>query len=532
MAANKIPHGDHGLSALRQALAHLNAGRLSEAEALCRAVLKATPHEAQAWQLLGGIALQRGEADAAVAHFRQAVSAAPRTAQAHSNLGAALLATGQIEDAIGALRSAIRHDPKYGSAYTNLGDALLKAGRLEEALTALRRAVSLLPTDAKAHTNLGAALTRLQQPDEAVTVLLKAIALNPRMPQAHDNLGGAYSALGQFERAGECHSKALELQPVFRDASQNRAMLYLTMGRFSEGWRDYLERFSVRQMTVPLHRTALEADLSGQRILLGKDQGLGDEVFFLRFAPELKRRGASIAYLAGAKIAALFRRLPFLDAVVDETALQQSWDKVISIGDLPHILAMATSQDAPPSLAIPVLPDRLAEQKAALAAFGPPPYIGVTWRAGLDQARSLFKTVPLARIGAALKQAPGTLVALQRLPEKGEIETLAKAAGRPVHDMTALNDRLEDMLALLSLLDDYVTVSNTNVHLSAAVGRGGRVLVPHPPEFRWMATGATSPWFPGYRVYRQDVSGSWDAAMAALAADLAAGASASRPDAR
>ncbi len=86
--------------------------------------------------------------------------------------------------------------------------------------------------------------------------------------------------------------------------------------------------------------------------------------------------------------------------------------------------------------------------------------------------------------------------------------------------MTSLNDDLEDMLAVLALMDEYVTVSNTNVHLRAGAGRTSRVLVPNPPEYRWMAEGTESPWFPGCKLYRQKVDGAWDEALAALARDL------------
>ncbi len=92
--------------------------------------------------------------------------------------------------------------------------------------------------------------------------------------------------------------------------------------------------------------------------------------------------------------------------------------------------------------------------------------------------------------------------------------------GRAVLDLTALNSDLEAMLALVGALDDYVTVSNTNVHLRAAVGRQSRVVVPNPPEFRWMARGAECPWFPGTTVYRQDVAGDWARALDQLGADL------------
>jgi hypothetical protein len=88
-----------------------------------------------------------------------------------------------------------------------------------------------------------------------------------------------------------------------------------------------------------------------------------------------------------------------------------------------------------------------------------------------------------------------------------------------VADFTALNDDLEQMLALMSLIDEYVGVSNTNVHLRALANRPTRVLVPCPAEWRWMAAGA-SPWFPGSGVYRQTPDSRWEDALGALRRDL------------
>jgi ADP-heptose:LPS heptosyltransferase len=99
------------------------------------------------------------------------------------------------------------------------------------------------------------------------------------------------------------------------------------------------------------------------------------------------------------------------------------------------------------------------------------------------------------------------------------VDSFAAALGRPVADFTAVNEDLEQMLALLALIDDYVGVSNANMHLRAAVGRQARVLVPAPAEWRWMAAGA-SPWFAGFGVYRQALDASWKDALAALRGDL------------
>jgi hypothetical protein len=161
-----------------------------------------------------------------------------------------------------------------------------------------------------------------------------------------------------------------------------------------------------------------------------------------------------------------------------------------------------------------------------MAALGPPPYIGLTWRAGVapEEQRGtswmLHKRIPLEDLGTALRRVEGTFVALQRRPHSGEIERLGGALGRPLHDLTALNEDLEGVLALLAVLDDYVGVSNTNVHLRAGTGRAARVLVPCPPEWRWMATGDESPWFPGFTVYRQGPDGDWSDALARLTRDL------------
>jgi hypothetical protein len=92
--------------------------------------------------------------------------------------------------------------------------------------------------------------------------------------------------------------------------------------------------------------------------------------------------------------------------------------------------------------------------------------------------------------------------------------------GRPVYDLSPLNEDLEEMLAVLSLLDEYVAVSNTNTHLLAGLGKTGRVLVPYPPDWRWMLQGDESPWFKGFKIYRQMANGDWSMALEQLQTDL------------
>jgi hypothetical protein len=91
---------------------------------------------------------------------------------------------------------------------------------------------------------------------------------------------------------------------------------------------------------------------------------------------------------------------------------------------------------------------------------------------------------------------------------------------QPVQDLSAANENLAEMLALLGQLQDYVTVSNTNLHLHAGIGGRARVLVPRPAEWRWMDEGERSPWFPAFPVYRQPPSRDWTEPLARLRRDL------------
>jgi hypothetical protein len=87
-----------------------------------------------------------------------------------------------------------------------------------------------------------------------------------------------------------------------------------------------------------------------------------------------------------------------------------------------------------------------------------------------------------------------------------------------------LNEQLKEMAAVLACIDEYVGVSNTNMHIRAGLGEPARVLVPFPPEFRWMHSGDTSPWFPAFRIYRQPATRDWSEPLAQLSDDLAGAA--------
>jgi hypothetical protein len=378
---------------------------------------------------------------------------------------------------------------------------------------------------------LGKSLSLQNRWQEGIAFHEKAVALNPGSAEAHGYLGDALARTGSLDAALAAFDRAIALNAAVSYPHFAKAIALLAHGRISEAAAEYRHRDARKLLEAQYPAIAfsetLPDDLAGRQVRLIGEQGIGDELFFLRYAPAIQSRGARVHVRANPRIAGILARCGALDEVTTpaDSLPHPSPDPVVLVGDLP-LATRSSSPGYPPPL--PLIPHAQSAGRAArlLEALGPPPYFGLTWRAGTElgaqrgQLWLLSKEIPLAPLATAVRGIEATLVSLQRNPRAGETEELARLAGRPVHDLSALNEDLEDMLAVLAVIDDYIGVSNTNMHLRAGAGRTARVLVPWPAEWRWMATGDESPWFPGFRVYRQLPDGSWDDALRRLAADL------------
>ena len=392
----------------------------------------------------------------------------------------------------------------------NAGLAHMREGRLIEARTAYERAIAIRPRYGRAHHNLAAVLDDLGEHERAESHFRAAIAADPNAAEPWAGLAGNQRLRGRLGAARQAYEHALALRVEFPAARWNLALIDLAEGKFAEGWMNYLFRPTVDRQVAPL--VELPKELGGTVVEIVDEQGLGDALFFLRFAPLLRARGAAIRYEPDPRLAGIVSRM--LDV---GTATSTAPTIRVALGDLPYLL---NAETCPPPLPIPVLADRTAAMAARLRDAGPPPYVGLTWRAGQRTEGFLFKEIPFEPLGHAVAHAKRTLVSVQRNPEADDHARLEQAAGWKIADLSKHNDDLEDMLALMHLLDDYVAVSNTNIHLRAATGKGGRVLIPNPAEYRWMAAGTTSPWFAGFALYRQSLDGAWDTALTRLADDL------------
>nr|WP_277879886.1 tetratricopeptide repeat protein [Leptolyngbya sp. FACHB-36] len=126
-SAIAVANGGAGMSSdLEQMLA--DAGKLTEAIAVCNQAIQRNPHDATAYHRLGLALADQGYVSEAIEVYHQALQLDPQAAEAHNSLGLALYQQGNLSSAIHAFNRAIQLDPSLTDAYHNLGRAMHKQG--------------------------------------------------------------------------------------------------------------------------------------------------------------------------------------------------------------------------------------------------------------------------------------------------------------------------------------------------------------------------------------------------------------------
>jgi Tfp pilus assembly protein PilF len=471
---------------LALAVAHHQAGKLPEAERLYQQVLQAEPNQADAWHLLGLIAHQRGQTERAVASIQQ----------------------------------ALRLNPSFAEAHYNLGNVLRQGDRLEEAALSYQQAVRLKPGYAEAHNNLGAVLYQRGQWEEAVAGCRQAIHVKPDYADAYNNLSVVLAKQGKVEESLAAAEEAIRLRPDFAGAHKNHGMQLLLSGQFAEGWPEYEWRRQCNEFPTPSLNAPLwdGSPLEGRTIVLWSEQGLGDAIQFIRYAPPVKERGGNVVVLCQPPLTHLLASCPGVDRVVPQgSPIAGPVHVQAPLLSLPGIFG-TTLETIPAN--VPYLrsdPARIEAWRQRLACYADFK-IGLIWQGSPRHLDDRWRSLPLTQF-ALLARVPGVqLFSLQNGPGSEQL----RAISWPVVDLGSQFDgeSLEDAAAATLNLDLVVTVDTALAHLAGALAVPAWVALPFAPDWRWLRHRSDSPWYPSVRLFRQRERGDWNGVVDEMVAAL------------
>ncbi|MDR6770932.1 tetratricopeptide repeat protein [Azospirillum sp. BE72] len=220
--------------ALLIALDHHQAGRVAEAEDIYRRILGADPEYADAMQLLGVLAAQTGQMDAAVRRLRLAVALRPDSAGGWSNLAGAEQSAGAVERAVRLYCRALCLIPELADAHASRSAALCRLGRHDSALAAAGQALCLVPDHADALANRAAALLSHGESLASESCARRSLRLNGRSAVAHATLAAALAAQRRWIDAEAAARDSLMADRNLGEAWEVLGAVLAKLGRFPE----------------------------------------------------------------------------------------------------------------------------------------------------------------------------------------------------------------------------------------------------------------------------------------------------------
>jgi Flp pilus assembly protein TadD len=497
----------------RLGAAYARQGRPAEAAGHLREALRLNPASADMQAQLGAILTQQRKFAEAVPAFEEALRLRPDFAEARHSYGTALLEMGKLEPAIGHFRHVLASHPNAAAVHSNLGVALATLGRFEEAIDCYRRAVQLNPSSPLSYNNLGEGLRNLGRLEEAVGNFRRALQLRPQFAEAHNNLGIALRYLGRTEEALASFHESIRLKPEYPEAHVNLAFVYLATGQFEPGWREYEWRWKSKALPPrPFPQPRWDGSpLGGRTILLHAEQGLGDTIQFVRYAPMVKERGGRVIVETQDVLIPLLSGCPGIDQLVAQGGPLPAFDCHAPLMSLPGIFG-TTLANIPAR--IPYLAcDQERRQRWQPRLRAEPGFrIGIAWHGGPKYAGNRRRSFALAHF-AHLARVPGVrLFSLQKGLGREQLEALNGQF--PVIDLGAEVDEtggaFMDTAAVLQDLDLVVTVDSSLAHVAGALGVPVWVALGMGPDFRWLLGREDSPWYPTMRLFRQTGWGDWD----------------------
>jgi tetratricopeptide (TPR) repeat protein len=496
---------DHALSYYNLGTLLHALGRWDEAVAQHEHALALRPEYADVYANLGAIRKEQGRWEEAIAHYERALAIQPNFPGALNNLGAILQIRGRSNEAVACYERAIALDPKYAEARNNLGNVLRIDGKHEAAVEQYRLALAARADFAEVHSNLGNSLQILGRLEEAEACYRRAGALKPEYAEGHNNLGALLQLQGDVEGAGRCFARALELRPGYRDAEWNQSLLQLLLGDFAAGLKSYERRWGI---TVPEHGFVQPLwtgqPLNGARILLHAEQGLGDTLQFLRYVPMVQAAGGAVVLAVQGAVYRLAQELPGVVQVVTsgDAVPEAAWQ--CPLLSLPLVLE-TTLETIPAEVPYLRLPEAALAKASALSWPETGLRVGVVWAGNAKHTKDRYRSMRLSELAPILQLEGVHFFSLQMGPEA---EQLQQVTGT-ITDMQPAIEDMADTAALIAHLDLVIAVDTSVAHLAGALGKRVWMLQPLSPDWRWLLDREDSPWYPGMRLFRQEVLGDW-----------------------
>jgi len=518
-----------------------------------RNAIQADPNYFEAHFNLANELFKQNNFDEATTYYERSQQLNPDCPQAFFNCGLCYAQKQDYHRAIELYKKAIQLQRGYTKAWINLGNAYRKiSANSPEALDAFEEALKLEPNNFDIHLDLGRVyvdqcnfeqaeyhfkkalglrpqhvhaildyanmLNIVNRTEEAIEEYQKILKLHPGTIAALYNVAYSLKKLGRLDEAIAIYQEIIERDPNYVEGHFGLGLAYLMKGEFHKGWPGYEWRWKrdrMKERTFPKPKWCGES-LAGKRLLLHAEQGLGDTFQFIRYAKVAHDMGAYVIAAVQNPLSSILKQCPYIDEVYKLYEGLPEFDYHAALLSMPLILD--TEIDTVPTeipylfadeSLVDVWRDRLADDTNVK--------IGICWQGNSNYPTHFLrlavaaKSVPL-NMFERLANIPGvTLYNLQKETGEQQLDDITFQLVSFGPDFDHNHGRFMDTAAVMKNLDLIITIDTSTGHLSAGLGMPTWVLIPNPPDWRWMFDRTDTPWYPTtMHLFRQPTPGNWE----------------------
>ena len=314
-----------------------------------------------------------------------------------------------------------------------------------------------------------------------IAALQRALALEPEVPIALSLLGNLLLDSGQVMESLKMHQEALRLEPENREYQHSASLTAMAASDdLRVAWRLYEGRWAspLTGQKSKLPWPEWRGEKSGGRLLLYREQGLGDEIFWASMFDELSELFDSIVYVCHHKLLTILARsfpniIFVADAPVSHPLVFEEYDYQLPIGSLATYLRPSRSDFArgrPSFFAVDVT--RAEHWRQRFALLGKEVKVGLAWRSGnVEGDRARF--YPSIESLAPLLALPGVrFINLQYQVRPEEVALVHQLSAGRFHDFCEVDhfNDLDASIAMMKACEIVVSPSTSTAALAAAAG--------------------------------------------------------------
>jgi hypothetical protein len=467
---------------LENGLSFHKLGNIKEAKKIYELVLEIYPNNYEALNLLGTIYYQLHKYDKAIILISKAIKLHKKGAIFYNNRALSFYKTQNFNKAILDFKKAINLNPNYIDAYNGYANVLKDSSLWESALFLIDKAIMLNRNNIVPYVTKGIILRELNLLEESLSTL----------------------------------DKALSIDKTHLDAIYAKSLTLIKSGNLKEGWKLYDNRWKTKSMTrsyIKSNKPEWDGVKYYKHIFIWKEQGIGDEIMCASLINKLTKYCDKLTVQADRRLIALYKRsLNKKIEYVDETYAIENldYDAHIPIFSLPRYFKTDANDFTNGEKYLSADPALTQSIKDKLSKQSDNKICGISWKSeNIISGHS--RSIDLCNFIKSLDTVNLTLVNLQYGDVTKEIKNVKNKLDITIHEIQSIDNfkDLDKLASTIEACDLVVTIDNSTVHLSGALGIETHLLLPYSSDCRWQ-NGSKSMWYNSLNIYSQKRDLRWD----------------------